>query len=543
VRGFVVELGHRPPDRLRDIAQVSGRSTVLSPGLIDALRWASQHYVAPFGPMLSRATPPNVAPGPPRAEPPSNRARVEHALADVVDAAAVGRRHLPVVMLEHPPTGIPELARDCVAAGVSLLVVAPTAVEVGQVAAAIDAAGVGVSTVVPDMADKDVTGVWRRARHLPAVTVGTPKVAAWPIRTPAVFVAVEESRRSMKDRQSPTVAVRDLLIARSRRERVACVFAGPTPSAELMGEAPEVRRVTTGRLWPLVEVVDRRDDPPGGGLLGETARQALRAVAARGSVFVYAHRRGYSAASRCASCRTLRVCGSCGSRPDPGALCARCGAEIGPCTSCGGDRFEPLGAGVGRLIEEIGRIVDPRIVGSVDDRRAVRVGTERDLPRLPACDLVIWVDADGLIRGTNYRAAEEALRLGARLAGLVGERGRLLLQTSDPGHHAVVALRRADPVGFFDIEIDVRRTFGYPPSGELMVVEARELDDAELRNSELIAIGGGATILGPAESARGVRWLIQGEDLSRFKSALRPVVDRWRSVGASVRIDVDPIEL
>ena len=41
----------------------------------------------------------------------------------------------------------------------------------------------------------------------------------------------------MKDRQSPTVAVRDLLIARSRRERIACVFAGPTPSAELMGEA------------------------------------------------------------------------------------------------------------------------------------------------------------------------------------------------------------------------------------------------------------------------------------------------------------------
>jgi primosomal protein N' (replication factor Y) len=299
VRGFVVELGLRASDRLRDIAQVSGRSTVLSPGLIESLRWASQHYVAPLGPMLARATPPNVAPGPPRAEASTNRLRTDHALADLVDAAAAGRRHVPVVLLEHPPTGIPELARDCVAAGVSLLVVAPTALEVVQIGAAIETAGVGVSTVVPDMADKDVTGVWRRARHLPGVTVGTPKVAAWPIRTPAIFLAVEESRRSMKERQSPTVAVRDLLIARSRRERIACVFAGPTPSAELMGEAPEVRRVTAGRLWPLVEVVDRRDDPPGGGLLGDTARQALRAVAVRGSVFVYAHRRGYSAASRC----------------------------------------------------------------------------------------------------------------------------------------------------------------------------------------------------------------------------------------------------
>jgi primosomal protein N' (replication factor Y) len=543
VRGFVVETGLQPSDRLRDIAQVSGRSVVLTPGLIDTLGWASHHYVAPLGPMLSRAAPPNVAPGPPRNEPTPDQVRVDHALADVVDAAASGRRHLPVVLLEHPPTGLPELAHDCVAAGVSLLIVAPTALEVSKIAAAIDDRGVGVSAVVPDMADKDVTGVWRRARHLSSVTVGTPKVAAWPIRTPAVVVAVEESRRSMKDRQSPTVAVRDLLIARSRRERIACVFAGPTPSAELMGTAPEVRRVSTGRLWPLVEVVDRREDPPGGGLLGETARQALRAVAARGSVFVYAHRRGYSAASRCATCRTLRVCSSCGSRPDTGDECARCGAAIGSCTACGGERFEPLGAGVGRLIEEMGRIVGPGAVGSVDDRRAVRVGTERDLPRIPDCDLVIWVDSDGLIRGTNYRAAEEALRLGARLAGIVGDRGRLLIQTSDPEHHAVVALRRADPVGFFDVEIETRRAFGYPPVGELMVIEARDLDDVDLRHSELIAIGGIATILGPADSARGVRWLIQGRDLSRFKTAMRPVVDRWRGAGASLRIDVDPIEL
>ncbi len=543
VRGFIVEFGNRPPDRLRDIAQVSGRSTVLTEGLVDSLRWASQHYVAPLGPMLARAAPPNVAPGPPRAESPSDGARIDHPLSDVVDSAAAGRRHLPVVLLEHPPVGLSELARDCVAAGVSLLVVAPTAVEVGQIAGAIEAAGVGVSTVVPEMADKDVTGVWRRARHLTAVTVGTPKVASWPLRTPAICVAIEESRRSMKDRQSPTVAVRDLLIARSRRERIPTIFAGPTPSAELMGAAPEVRRITSGRLWPLVEVVDRRADPPGGGLLGETARQALRAVAARGSVFVYAHRRGYSAASRCASCRTLRVCASCGSRPDPGELCARCGATIGPCGSCGGERFEPLGAGVGRLIDEMARIVGPGSVGSVGDRKAVRVGTERDVPRLSSCDLVIWVDADGLIRGTNYRAAEEALRLGARLAGIVGAGGRLLLQTSDPEHHAVVALRRADPVGFFDVEIELRRTFGYPPVGELMVIEARDLDDVEIRHSELIAVGGAATILGPADSSRGVRWLIQGTDLIRFKQAIRPLVDRWRSAGASVRIDADPIEL
>lgn len=397
--------------------------------------------------------------------------------------------------------------------------------------------------MLPDMADKDVTGVWRRLRHLTSVTVGTPRIATWQVRTPAVIVAVEESRRAMKERQSPTLAVRDVLLARSRRENIVTVFAGPTPSAELMGVGPDVRRLAPGRLWPLVEVVDRKTDPPGGGLLGETAKQAIRAIAPRGSVFVYAHRRGYSAASRCVACRTLRVCGTCGSRPDPADVCARCGTPIGPCVSCGGERFEPLGAGVGRLIEEIGRVVDKRLVGAMEARRAVRVGTERDLPRVSQCDLAIWVDADGVVRGTNYRAAEEALRIGARLAGIVTDGGRLLLQTSDPDHHAIVALRRADPIGFYATEIEQRRAFGYPPAGELMVIEVRDLDDAEITNSELVAIGGRTTILGPAESARGVRWLIQAPDLDRFKLALRPVVDRWRNAGATVRIDADPIDL
>jgi primosomal protein N' (replication factor Y) len=543
VKGFVVELGRSDSAKLRDVAQVSGRSPVLTPGLLESLRWVAQHYVAPMGPILDRASPPNVPPAPPRPSSPAATERVQHGLSDVVDAVVTGRRHRPVVLLEQTPAGLVELARDCTAGGASLMIVAPTALEVAAIAGALEAAGVGASSVVPEMADKDVTSVWRHVRHGPVVVVGTPRIVTWPVHTPAVVVAIEESRRAMKERQSPTLAVRDILLVRSRRENLAAVFLGPTPSAELMGTGPDVRRLNAGRLWPLVEVVDRKDDPPGGGLLGETAKQAIRAIAPTGSVFVYAHSHGYSAASRCVSCRTLRVCGTCGSRPDPRPTCARCGAVIGPCASCGKDRFEPLGAGTGRLIEEIGRIVDKRLVGPMEARRAIRVGTERDLPRVAACDLAVWVDADGVVRGTNYRAAEEALRIGARLAGIVTERGRLLLQTNDPDHHAIVALRRADPVGFHETEIEQRRAFGYPPAGELMVIEVRNLDDAELANSELVAIGSRATILGPAESARGVRWLVQGPDLDPFKLALRPVVDRWRNAGAAVRIDADPIDL
>lgn len=544
VKGFVVEIAMREPTKLRDIAQVSGRSTVLTEELIQSLSWASHHYVAPFGPMLDRAAPPNVPPAAPAGTARySPDARRDHPLSDIVTDAIERRRHRPIALLDATVETLARLVEDCRNSQVSLMVVAPTALEVTELAAEFSGRGNTPLTVTPDVADKDVTSIWRTVRHVPSFVIGTPRLASWAIQSPAIVVVISESRRAMKDRQSPTVAVRDLLIARSRREGLQVIFAGATPSADLIGSGPEVRRIEPRRLWPLVEVVDRREDPPGSGLLSDPAKQAIKAVSENGSVFVYAHRRGYSAASRCSRCRTLRVCTGCGSRPDPGAMCTRCGAVIGSCVECGADRFDPLGAGVGRLIEEIGRVVDQRQVGGMDDRRPIMVGTERDLARISACDLAVLVDGDGLVRGTNYRAAEEALRIGARVAAIVSGRGRMLLQTNDPDHHAIVALRRADPVGFFEIELEMRRALGYPPTGELMVIEARNLDDTELAQASLVSIAGRCTVLGPAETNRGVRWLIQGADLDRFKTDLRPVVDRWRNADVTVRIDVDPLDL
>ena len=35
----------------------------------------------------------------------------------------------------------------------------------------------------------------------------------------------------------------------------------------------------------------------------------------------------------------------------------------------------------------------------------------------------------------------------------------------------------------------------------------------------------------------------RGSDLSRFRQALRPVVERWRQSGLTVRVDADPLDL
>ena len=131
------------------------------------------------------------------------------------------------------------------------------------------------------------------------------------------------------------------------------------------------------------------------------------------------------------------------------------------------------------------------------------MGSEADLASQTRLDLAVAVDPDGLILGTHFRASEEALRVLARLAGKVEGRGaRCLLQTSLPDHPVFVALRKGDPLPFLESEREVRARFGFPPAGQLVIVETRGSlpDGSEVWVKEAAT---GATVLGPADRGGG----------------------------------------
>ena len=197
-----------------------------------------------------------------------------------------------------------------------------------------------------------------------------------------------------------------------------------------------------------------------------------------------------------------------------------------------------------RVLREATGFLGGDVVGEVEAQKAVLVGTERDLPGLGPIDLAVIVDADGLIRAPNYRAVENGFRIMARVVAAAGTgRGRrAIVQTADPQHPAVVALRRADPIGLLRSEIAARAALGFPPHGELLVVEAEhppEGADGAMRT----AVGERGSVLGPAKREERSRWLIQGADLRPARLVLRGLVQEWRDSGARVRVDADPVDL
>lgn len=537
VRGWVVGIGEPSKPGLRPILSVSGDVPAFDRALLGVLRWAAARYVAPVSTLLAKASPPNVPrsggtkrPSPISAVPGSPGPIGSAGLRTVVVAGSLSDAEVEGMVVEHA------------AAGRSAMVIAVTAVEAQSTAAALGARlGDRVVTGGSHLAAAEATRSWVAAATMPGtILVGTREVAAWPLAAPGVAVVLGEGRRGMKDKATPTVHARDLLAKRAAAQRFSLVLADLVPTAEALAKVATV--VSSGRGWGLVEIVDRRGEPPGAGLFSEVTAAALRAALAAGRrVLLFTDRRVTT--MRCVRCRTIRRCAECGAAPGGGAECRRCGAPAGACVECGGRRYEALGAGLGRVASEAGRIVGAANVGEAGSGKPVVAGTERDLPGLHV-DLTVVVDADGPLMAPTYRAAEDGLRLIARAVAAAGTgRGRrALIQTSDPGHPAFAALRSGDPVGFVRADSARRAALGFPPGGEILVVEASGLP-AGFRDQLADEVGDRATVLGPADAGESLRWLVQGRDLASARTVVRSVVGRWREGGARVRVDADPIDL
>jgi primosomal protein N' (replication factor Y) len=548
VRGWVTAIRNADREGLKEIIGVSGAHPVFTVQLLQTLRWAAVHYVSPLAALIPKAAPPNLA----------KRGFV--ALDDLPEAGTVpplaagtvahleaGDRPMASFMAGSGPwlDVITAAAGASAASGRSSLIVVPTAVECAALAAEIRSSfGNRVVSTTSAAPAAQRTAAWSQAKGSPGtIVVGTPEVALWPIASAGIAIVVEAGRRAMKSRQTPTVHVRELLRRRTAVEKFGLLLLGQMPTLETAAAAVSIT-MPAGRVWPLVEVIDRDAEPPTGNPLAEATRAAIAGAARRDEpVFVFVSRRGYAPAARCTSCGDLRRCPECGSSPGQGATCDRCGVPNGPCAICGGGTFTPIGAGVGRVLEGLqGSFGD--LATSVGDNGVIQVGTERDVPASGSVGLAVVVDADSMLLRPHYRAEEDTLRILTRVASTVrrGRGHRCVVQTRMAEHRVLQAMRHgtgSDVIASWLAERDAEQL---PPYGELL---ALELTDAPSQTDATIRelAGPGVAVFGPGELRDGSRWLVQAPDLRPVKIRLRPQVQSWRDRGMRVRVDADPLDV
>lgn len=490
MRGWVVEVAERDPERLKDVSGVSGEAPVFDVRLLRSLEWAAAHYVAPLAVVLAKATPPNL-PGRIPADPtdalPSPPGL--HPVKAVAAASGAGKR-LPAIALVGPwrrLDWVAELAAT-LAGGRSAAIVTATAAEVAEVEQAARKAFGDRVVSVPTEGDREITEAWTASQRPGVLVIGPPRIACWHVASLGLVVVLEEGRRVMKDRQTPTIHVREILRTRSRAEGFNLVFFGPTPSTETLAAGATVVRATR-RAWAPVEVVDRSGEPPGQGLVSDRVVAALR-------------RLGRAEGEKAFVLTTRKM--------------------------------------VESVIDELNRRLGRGAAAEHPGGVIAGVGTERDLAALEPVRLAVCLNIDMMPGAAGYRGEEEAIRLLARLGNSVLPGGRMIAQTEDPDSPLAVALRRGDPIPYLERVLADRARQGFPPAREMLAVEVRGEPGDELE--EEIASLEAVDCYGPAVMEDGLRWLLAGR-LDRVRKALREKAAIWRERGLTVRIDADPIDL
>ena len=186
------------------------------------------------------------------------------------------------------------------------LVLAPSLATAGFLAARLRRLGVAVAEVPRD---------WARAAAGGCVAVGA-RAGAWAPRPRLGAVLVlDEGDEAYQEERAPTWNARDVAVERARRAGVPCVLVSPAPSLESLA-IPGAVLLTPARGdersgWPVVDVVDRRSDPPGAGLYSSRVVDLLRQAGPGRRVVCVLNRKGRARLLACAACGELARCEVC----------------------------------------------------------------------------------------------------------------------------------------------------------------------------------------------------------------------------------------
>ena len=513
---------------LRALAKVSGYGP--PEDVIEVSRWAAHRWAGPVSNLLGTASPPTMVTRlrtarPSTAVPMPDSAQVEAAFAG--DGAVV----------RIPPMGDRwPMVLGAVAQG-NALVLVPSVAQARVLTGRLKQRG-----VVAAMHPRD----WAVGRA-GATVVGGRAAAFAPVEDLAAVLVIDEHDEVYQEERTPTWHARDVALERARRAGVPCVLTSPMPTLEAQAQLPllEPDREAERAGWPLVRVVDPREDGSSRGTLWTEA--VVRLLRSDGRVVIVLNRKGRSKLLSCRNCDELAVCDRCDSAvrqdDDTDLVCAAEGhRRPAVCTNCGATGFKNLRIGVGRAREELEALLrEPvlEVTGDTEDKALdsarVLVGTEAVLHRIDGAAAVAFVDFDQELTAPRYRAGEQALGLLVRAGRLVGGRrgdgGEVLVQTRQPTHPVLRAAINADIATWSEAEATRRRLFSHPPFGALAQVSGQAAPEyIERLGSPL-----GIEVRGPVDGA----WLVRAGDAETLADALATV----ERPSGRLRVAVDPLRV
>ena len=393
------------------------------------------------------------------------------------------------------------------------------------------------------------------------LVVGVRSSIFLPLKNLGLVVVDEEHDTGYKQNDpSPRYNARDAAVVLSRFMDARVVLGSATPSLESYanalsgkyGYAPLMERWGDGVL-PEVVISDslralKRGERKTHFNL-DLLRNIERSLADKEQVMLFQNRRGYSPYMQCTTCGYSPRCPHCNVTLTQHRAnrmeCHYCGyteERSAVCPNCQTQDMRSMGFGTEKVEEEVQRMFPDAVVDRLDGdtstsesafRRIVHRFEEGKTNILVGTQIITKgfdfggvttvgiLNADNLVMQPNFRSSERAFQLMMQVAGRAGrrnDRGRVIIQTTQPQHPVIRSVAVGDYIAMASRELAERKEFGYPPYSRVVRFMLRHKDYSLLHRAshffgDILRRKFGMRLMGPVSSARE---MIRGEHCSEL---------------------------
>ncbi|MEI6602550.1 MAG: primosomal protein N' [Clostridia bacterium] len=438
------------------------------------------------------------------------------------------------------------------------------------------------------------------------VVVGARSAVFAPMKNIGIIVVDEEHETTYKSEIKPRYHAIDVARFLCQRHQAVLLLGSATPSVDtyyraLHGDVNLItmkQRTNTNGL-PDITIIDMRNELEDGNrsvfsrLLHTEIKENIKN---KMQTMLFLNRRGHSSFVICRDCGFVVKCRDCSvtmtyHKKTNKLICHYCGRlEKNPtvCPVCKSNKIKFFGTGTQKIEEELKKEFGPVTIVRMDmdtttgrgshqeiltrfeqDEIDVMIGTQmitkgHDFEKVT---LVGVLAADSSLYSPDYRASERTFQQITQVSGRAGRgkhKGKVMIQAYNCDHPTILAAAEHNYERFYNGEILMRKTLGYPPFSNIGCIIVHGVNELTTKEAAIEVVNeinltiknariSDSEVIGPAPSPsarlRGrnrIRIIIKMTDMRALTAILTVASDSFYSKKhkeIDLSVDINPYNM
>ena len=372
------------------------------------------------------------------------------------------------------------------------------------------------------------------------IILGARSAIFLPFTKLGLVIIDEEHDPSFKQYDpSPRYNGRDAALYLAHLHNAKAILGSATPSIESYFNCQEGKYTLVEMMerygnmeMPEIDVVDIRNEIRWKRMKSHFSsvlmKQLKNALELQQQAILFQNRRGFSLRLECESCSWMPSCKNCDvtlvyHKTSDQLRCHYCGYTSripDKCPVCKGTDIRMKGFGTEKVEEELKTLLPEAKIMRMDldtmrSKQAhlkllhdfeqkkidILVGTQMVTKGLDFENVstVSILNADNMLSFPDFRAAERSFQLMSQVSGRAGRkhnRGKVIIQTSNPKHPIIIDVVNHDYNSMYQHELVDRRKFNYPPYYRLVQIKVKHKETKVLNSAADELAAGFRNILG-----------------------------------------------